>query len=119
MTAERGFRRRLSFALLLLLAEGLAAVIGYRVLGGPGVTLLQAVYMAVITVTGVGYTEVVDTSHNPALRLFNLFVVLIGVGIALYVFSVLTAFIVEGELRHLFRRGRMRNKISQLRHHYI
>jgi len=42
------------------------------------VTTLQALYMAVITLAGVGYGEVVDTSHNPTLRIFNIFVVLFG-----------------------------------------
>lgn len=112
-------RRRIAFALLMLLAVATIAVAGYRLIGGPSVTLLQAAYMAVITLSGVGYTEVVDTSHNPALRLFNIFVVLFGVAIAVYVFSVFTAFIVEGELRHLFRRGRMRKKINQLSEHFI
>ncbi len=114
-----GIRRRIAFALTLLLADAAAAVIGYRLIGGPSVRLLDAIYMAVITLTGVGYGEVVDTAHNPALRVFNIFVVLIGVATAVYVFSILTAFIVEGELRHLFRRSRMRKKIGELRQHYI
>ena len=112
-------RKRLTLACCLLLAVGTVAVIGYRVIGGPSVRLLDAIYMAVITLSGVGYGEIVDSSHNPALRIFNIFVVLIGVGIAVYVFSVLTAFLVEGELRHLFRRSRMRKQIADLKQHYI
>lgn len=112
-------RRRIRFALGLLFAVAIVAVAGYRVLGGPSVTILQAIYMAVITLSGVGYGEVVDTSHNPALRVFNVFVVLVGVAVAVYVFSVLTAFLIEGELRDLFRRGRMRKQISELIGHYI
>lgn len=75
--------------------------------------------MAVITLSGVGYGEVVDTSKTPALRIFNIFVVLTGVGIAVYVFSVITAFLVEGELRDLFRRGRMRKRIERISDHFI
>ena len=112
-------RRRLIFACSLLLALGIIAVIGYMVIGGPSVTLLNAVYMAVVTLTGVGYGEIVDSSHNPALRVFNIFVVVIGVGFAVYVFSELTAFLVEGELRHLFRRGKMKKKIGELQGHFI
>ena len=43
----------------------------YRLIGGPSVSFLQALYMAVITLAGVGYGEIVDTSHNPALRSFQ------------------------------------------------
>jgi voltage-gated potassium channel len=112
-------RRRIITALLLLLGVGAGAVIGYRVLAGPSASFLQALYMAVITLAGVGYGEIIDTSRNPALRVFNIFVVLIGVALTVYVFSVLTAFLVEGEIRHLFRRRKMQKRISELQGHYI
>ncbi len=112
-------RRRLILACSLLIALSALAVVGYMVIGGPSVTLLDAVYMAVITLTGVGYGEIVDTSHNPVLRIFNIFVVVLGVGFAVYVFSELTAFLVEGELRHLFRRGKMKRQIGELKQHFI
>jgi len=89
------------------------------VLGGPGVSLLDAIYMVVITFSGVGYGEIVDTTNRHALRIFNIFIVLSGAGVAVYVFSLLTAFLVEGELRHLFRRSRMRKQISELKGHFI
>ncbi len=112
-------RRRLAISLLVLLADASAAVLAYRLLGGSSVTLLDAVYMAVVSLTGVGYGEIVDTSHNPTLRIINMFVLLVGVATTVYVFSLMTAFVVEGELHELFRRGRMRKKINELRDHYI
>ena len=112
-------RRRIVVAFCLLLALAVIAVIGYKIIGGPSVSLLDAVYMVVITLTGVGYGEIVDSSHNPALRAFNIFVVLLGVGLAVYVFSELTAFLVEGELRHLFRRKKMKRRIGELNQHVI
>jgi voltage-gated potassium channel len=112
-------RKRLIIACCVLLAIGAIAVIGYKVIGGPSVSLLDAVYMVVITLSGVGYGEIVDSSHNPALRTFNIFVVLTGVGVAVYVFSELTAFLVEGELRHLFRGRRMKKQIADLKQHFI
>jgi len=112
-------RRRLALALVVLLATGAASVAGYRLLGGGRVSLLDAIYMAIITLAGVGYGEIVDTSQNPALRIFNIFVVLIGVTITVYVFSVLTAFLVEGEITNIFWRRKMQKLISQLSGHYI
>ena len=47
-------RRRIFVACSLLLGLAIFAVIGYMLLGGASVTLLDAVYMAVITLTGVG-----------------------------------------------------------------
>jgi voltage-gated potassium channel len=112
-------RRRLILACSLLIAIAIIAVVGYRVIGGASVSLLDAIYMAVITLAGIGYGEVVDTSHNPHLRIFNIFVVVFGIGFAVYVFSELTAFLVEGELRHLFRRRRMNRQIDELKQHHI
>jgi voltage-gated potassium channel len=112
-------RRRIIFAMLLLVVVTSLSVLGYRLLGGPSVTFLQALYMAVITLAGVGYGEFVDTSHSAVLRLFNIFVVLFGVMITAYVFSSVTAFLVEGDYSDAFRRRKMLKKIKQLRNHYI
>ncbi|HZR28252.1 MAG TPA: potassium channel protein [Terriglobales bacterium] len=112
-------RRRLIYAVILLLAVTTLSVAGYLWLGGPQVTFLQALYMAVITLAGVGYGEIVDTSHNPMLRVFNMFVVLVGVTITVYVFSSVTAFLVEGEITNIFWRRRMQKRISELKDHYV
>lgn len=112
-------RRQLAFSLLLLCIVVVAAVAGYRLLGGPEVGLLDALYMAVITVATVGYGEVINTSGHPALRVFNMFVILFGIGIMLYVFSASTAFIVQGELQDLFRRRKMLKQIRDMQDHFI
>src|SRR6201997_2153495 len=110
-------RKRLLFALGLLLALIVVSVTGYRLLGGESVSFLQAIYMAVITLAGVGYGEIVDTSHHPVLRVFNIFVVLLGVMITAYVFSSVTAFLVEGDYSNMFRRRKMLNRIKLLKNH--
>jgi voltage-gated potassium channel len=112
-------RRRLQYAGAALLVVTAFSVAGYRLIGGESVSLLQALYMAVITLAGVGYGEIVDTAHSPALRVFNMFVVLFGVTITVYVFSVVTAFLVEGEITNIFWRRKMQRRISELKDHYI
>jgi voltage-gated potassium channel len=112
-------RRRLLFALALLLGLIVVSVAGYKILGGDSVTLLQALYMAVITLAGVGYGEIVDTSHNPALRLFNIGIVLFGVAITVYVFSVVAAFLVEVEVTTPIWRRRMQKRIDELTNHFL
>ncbi len=112
-------RRQLAYSLLLLCVVIMGAAAGYRWLGGTEVSLLDAIYMAVITVATVGYSEVVNTSTHPELRIFNMFVILFGIGIMLYVFSASTAFIVEGDLQGLFRRRKMLKQIRDLHDHFI
>jgi len=112
-------RKRFQFAIVLLLILVALSVSGYLLLGGPSVSLLQAIYMAVITLAGVGYGEIVDTSRNPALRIFNMGVVVFGVAITVYVFSVVAAFLVEVDLTNPFWRRRMQRHIDHLSGHYV
>ena len=112
-------RKRLLVAVGLLLAVIIIATTGYRVIGGPTVSFLQALYMAVITLAGVGYAEVVDTSNNPLLRIFNIGIVLIGVGITVFFFSVVAAFLVEVEATNPFWRRRMERRIADTSDHFI
>lgn len=112
-------RRRLLYAIVLLLLLVAVAVNGYRALGPPGTSLLDALYMVVITLAGVGYGEIVPTAGRPLLRIFNMFVIMVGVMITLYVFSTVTAFLVEGELGNIFWRRKLQKRIAELRHHFI
>ena len=112
-------RKRLLYAGGLLVGLITASTIGYLLLGGPEVSFLQALYMAVITVAGVGYGEIVDTSHHPALRVFNIGIVLFGVAITVYVFSVVAAFLVEVEAANPFWRRRMEKRIGETSGHFV
>lgn len=119
VTPTMNIRHRLLTALLLLVGITVLSVLGYRLLGGRSIGFLQALYMAVITLAGVGYSEVVDTSQNPGLRVFNMLVVFCGVTISVYVFSVVTAFLVEGEITNFFGIRKMEKRIGELTNHYI
>ncbi len=112
-------RRRFFIAVLALAVILVSSTAGYIVLGGADVTFLQAIYMAVITLSGVGYGEIIDTSHNAPLRIFNIFVVFFGVATAVYVFSIMTAFVVEGEIKQIFSRRKMQNRIDNLSDHFL
>jgi len=112
-------RKQLRIAFFILFIVLAVSVAGYRLLGGPSVTFLDAIYMAIVTLSSVGYSEIVDTAHHPALRVFNIFVIIFGVMIMLYVFSVVTAFLVEGEITNIFWRRKMLKRISELKDHYI
>lgn len=111
-------QRRLVYALLVLGAVMVIATVGYRFLG-QNVSWLDALYMTVVTLATVGYGEIVDTSHSPVLRTFNLLVLTFGIGVMLYVISAATAFVVEGELKNVFWRRRMQKRIAELRGHVI
>src|SRR5690606_20307237 len=88
--------RPMARATVLLLGLFVFGTGGYMHFGGP--ETIDALYMTTITLTTVGYGEVVDLSHSPGGRLFTIGLLLVGVGTFLYFFSNVTAFVVEGTL---------------------
>ncbi len=107
---------RTGVLLALVLSGGTA---GYWFIGGGHYSLVDCLYMTFITVTTIGYGEIIDMSGNPAGRIFTIFVAVSGISIATYILSNLTAFMVEGELTKAFRRKKMEKMIKKLSEHYI
>jgi len=94
--------------------------IGYYVLDpGDAWSLSDCFYMTVITLTTVGFGEVIDVSNVAGARFFTVFILVCGLGVSAYFVSTLTAFLVEGELGNLFWRKRMRKEINKLTNHVI
>jgi voltage-gated potassium channel len=114
----RRLRTRLSAAALLLLGAVLIGLVGYRILA-PDASWVDILYMTVITLTTVGYGEVIDFSDNPAGRLFTIALLIFGISGAGYFLSSATAFILEGQLSHVFWRRRMMQEIARLSGHQI
>lgn len=112
-------KRRLTIALGAMLTVTATGVIGYSVIGGKQHSLVDAVYMTVITLTTVGYGEIIDMSHSPGGRVFTMFLLIGGFGIVAYSLPTLTAFLIEGDLNHLFTRRRMERKIAEMSGHYV
>lgn len=92
---------------------------GYWVLADGRHGLIDCLYMTVITVTTVGYAEVVDLSGSPGGRLFTITLIFAGMGIILYFVSNVTAFLIDGSLKEIFARKRMKKMISEMNGHFI
>ena len=110
--------RRFAVGVALLLGVYLFGALGYKVLS-PETTLIDCLYMSVITVASVGFGEVVDMAHHPELRIYTMVLILFGMAVHLYAVSVVTAFVVEGDLSHYFWRRRMARKIESMTGHYV
>lgn len=89
-------RRRLLGAAILMVGIYGAGTVGYYVLGGGRWPIGDCAYMTVISLTTVGYGEVLSDIHQiPHARLFTALLLIMGSVIALYSISVLTTFLVE------------------------
>ncbi len=82
-----------------------------------GWNLIDAAYMATITLSSVGFMEVHEVSV--AGRLFTIFLIFVGVGYFLYLATVLMQTIVEGELVTMLGRRKLDKAIKKLNNHYI
>jgi len=112
-------RKRLVAALTIFLFVFALGVAGFKILGGPDWTVLDAVYMTVITVATIGYGETHDLSANPAARIFAVVYIILCLGTIAFAVSSITAFVVEGELRHILGRRKMEKTIAKLTNHYL
>jgi voltage-gated potassium channel len=110
---------RFKWAALILFIILIIGTLGYWFLDSGKHSLIDCLYMTVITVTTIGYAEIIDMSGNPAARIFTIFIIFSGVGTSTYILSNLTALIVEGDFKESFKRRRTEKMIKDIDNHYI
>lgn len=102
-------------ALALLIVITAVGVGGYMAL--TGMSFLDALYMTAITLSTVGYREVMPLT--PAAQLFTIGLIFTGLGIVLYGASLVAGDVIEGRLRRVLGRRRVERRIEHLAEHYI
>src|SRR5208282_5430397 len=107
--------RRFVLAVIVLLFLTAVGTAGYIMIAG--MSLIDAVYMSVVTISTVGFEEVKPLS--PAGRLFTIGLIVTGVGTALYLFAVVAELLIEGRLREYLGKTAMQHTIHQLDRHVV
>lgn len=100
---------------MVLVAVLAGGMIGYMVI--EGWSAWDALYMAVTTVSTVGYREVHPLST--AGQAFTVVLIVVGVSTALYAFSVFAAVVVAGGWPKYIERWRYDRMINHLSEHYV
>ncbi|HSP48260.1 MAG TPA: potassium channel protein [Clostridiaceae bacterium] len=100
-------------ALFLLLI--IIGTVGYMLL--LEVTLVDALYMTVITISTVGFEEVAHMT--PEAKLFSIGLIFVSVGTVGYLVSNIVSYFVEGDIKEGWRRRVMDTAISKLKGHFI
>lgn len=93
----------------------IVAVSGYVLAGW---SLLDAVYMSVITMFGVGYGEVQPVT-SPPLRVFTILVIVAGYTSVVYIVGGVVQMVTEGEINKALDSRRMTREIETLQQHVI
>lgn len=107
--------RRLRWLLTILLFTVGFAALGYRIIEGGSV--VDALYMTVITIATVGFREVYPMSQ--AGKIFTIFVIVFSTVILAYTIGTLGQLLVEGQIREILGRRKMEKRISKLKDHFV
>lgn len=107
--------RKVLIGFAILATAAALSISGYMLAGW---SLLDAIYMVVITFYGVGYGEV-RPIEDPLLRVFTIFVVVSGCTSAVYVLGGFVQMIAEGEIYRVLGARRMTKGIERLENHVI
>jgi voltage-gated potassium channel len=113
-------RKRLLAGLLLLIITVIGGAGGYYAIGGGQWKFVDCLYMTVITVTTVGYGETLpnmDTVEHA--RTFTMLLLLFGTGSIVFFASMITAFVVEGDLRDVLAANKLKKRMKRMKDHVI
>lgn len=107
--------RRIYIAVWLLLSIFIVGILGFMLL--EGYSLIEAVYMTVITVTTVGFNEVRELSSVG--RVFTSILIIVSFGTFAYAISVVTSYILDGDFQKLLKHYKVEKAIKSMRNHVV
>ncbi|GAB4396256.1 MAG: hypothetical protein OHK0053_09880 [Microscillaceae bacterium] len=107
--------RKLFWAFGVLIFSIITGITGYMLI--EGWPIADAFYMTIITIGTVGFMEVHPLSSTG--RMFTAVFILFNLGVFALFASVITGYILEGELRDIFSNYISNRKIKKLKNHVI
>lgn len=107
--------RTLFFFVAAVVTVIAAGTVGYRLI--EGWTLLESLYMTVITIFTVGFKEIHPLST--AGLVFTMLVIVVGVGVILYGLGRMAEFAIGGQLTGAFKRRVVKRQVEKLVGHFI
>jgi len=113
VTSVRSYK--LFLPLVIIVTIILIGVTGFMMI--EGFSLLDALYMTVVTVTTVGYEEVHELSK--AGMIFNIFLIISSFATFAYALAKLAQYVVDGEINKFFKTRKMMSAINELKDHVI
>lgn len=107
--------RNFRLALAILTGILLFGTMGYFFI--EDMALFDAFYMTIITISTVGFSEIKPLSVGG--RAITVIVIVTSITIGAYSVGISARMLIEGELRAIFGRRKLKRQISDLKDHYI
>tara|TARA_R110002051_G_scaffold241712_1_gene302033 strand:- start:6268 stop:7275 length:1008 start_codon:yes stop_codon:yes gene_type:complete len=109
------FKSRIYLAVFLMIAVLLLGVFGYRIISN--FDWIDAIFMTIITVTTVGFSEVRPLDATS--KLFTVVLIILSVFIFAYAISVITEYILGRNSLQLLKKKKVKNTINNLKNHVL
>lgn len=112
--------KRMLYGLIAILIVVIGGGVGYYLIGHGKWAFGDCMYMTVITITTVGYAEVLqgmDTTEYA--RGFTIVLLLFGTGTIVFFASTITAFIIEGDLKNVLFANKLKKRMKNMKDHII
>ena len=106
-------RRRVYYILVSIFLVVMIGSTGYYLLFDGTANFLDCLYMTVVSISTVGYGEILQISGNTSAEIFTMFLITFGMGILLYGVSTLTAGLIEIDISGILRKKKMLKQISK------
>lgn len=110
--------KKLFNAIFMTVCFVFLASIGYK-LFFPEVNFLKCFFATVITVTTVGFEDLLHVSSNDITIMYTIFVIVIGLSLVLYCISVITAVMIEGHLHSILMETYAKRRAGKMKGHVI
>ena len=109
------FRTKIYTAVFLLIVILLIGITGYKFISN--YSWIDAIYMTVITLTTVGFGEVVPLDYNS--KVFTIFLILATVVIMGYALSIITEYILSKNNLEELKHKKMEKEINGFKNHVV
>ncbi len=116
----RGFWNSAIGRRIVVIAAISVAILGFGTTGYMWLqhyTFIEALYMTVITLSTVGFSEVrpLDTAG----RIFTIVLIFTGAGFVAFALAYVSQIVLDGDVLEAYRRRRLTKKLDQMENHYI
>lgn len=108
-------RLRVRYSVMMLIGIVAIGTSGYYFI--EHMPLFEAFYMTIITISTVGYAEIIPLSQ--AGRAMTIVIIILGITVGAYTIGMLVRAFIEGEMLKIFGRRKVQKQITELKDHYI